>query len=74
MCLGIPAKIIKITDKTSLVEVLGASREISIELLNNVKVGDYVLMHAGCAIQIIDDEEAEKTIELFRELKEIVNG
>lgn len=73
MCLGIPAKIVKITGKTSHAEVMGVCREISVELLNNVKVGDYVLIHAGCAIQIIDEEEAEKTIDLFRELKEIVN-
>lgn len=73
MCLGLPAKVIKITDKTSIVEVMGATREISIELLKNVKVGDYVLVHAGCAIQVMDEEEAEKTIEIFKELKEIVN-
>jgi len=73
MCLGIPGKVIKIDGKSSQVEIMGVSREISIELLQNVKMGDYVLIHAGCAIQVIDEEEAEKTLELFKELRELVN-
>ncbi|MCX7923874.1 MAG: HypC/HybG/HupF family hydrogenase formation chaperone [Clostridia bacterium] len=71
MCLGIPGKIIKIEGKTSMVELMGVTREVSIELLKDVKLGDYVLVHAGCAIQVIDQEEALKTIEIFNELKEL---
>lgn len=74
MCLGLPGRIIKIEDKTGLVEILGVSREISIELLKDINIGDYVLIHAGCAIEKIDEEEALRTIELFKELKEITNG
>lgn len=73
MCLGLPGRVIKIEDKTSLVEVMGVSREVSIELLKNVSIGDYVLVHAGCAITKIDEEEALRTIELFRELRELVH-
>lgn len=73
MCLGLPGKIIKIYDKACLVEIMGVSREVSIELLKNVNVGDYVLIHAGCAISKIDEEEALKTIELFHELRELAN-
>ena len=73
MCLGLPGKVIKLENKTCLVEILGVSREISIELIKDVNLGDYVLIHAGCAIQKLDEEEALKTIELFKELKEIVN-
>lgn len=73
MCLGLPGRVIKIEDKTSLVEVMGVSREVSIELLKNVNIGDYVLVHAGCAITKIDEEEALRTIELFRELRELVH-
>lgn len=73
MCLGIPGKVIKIEDKKSLIEVMGVSREASIELLDDVKVGDYVIIHAGCAISKIDEEEALQTIELFKELQEIMH-
>lgn len=73
MCLGIPGKVIKIEDKNSLVEILGVSREASLDLLQDVKIGDYVLVHAGCAITKIDEEEALKTIELFKELQELAH-
>ncbi len=74
MCLGVPGKVVKIEGDTALVEILGASREISIELLKDVKIGDYVIIHAGCAIQKLDEEEALNTIELFKEIKELSNG
>lgn len=73
MCLGIPGKIIKIENKTGIVDVMGASREISTEFLKDLKIGDYVLIHAGCAIQKLDEEEALNTLEIFKELKEITN-
>lgn len=71
MCLAVPGKVVKINDRTCIVEIMGVSREISIELLKDVNVGDYVLIHAGCAIQKLDEEEAVKTIELFKELEEL---
>jgi hydrogenase expression/formation protein HypC len=74
MCLGLPGKVIKIENKTCLVEIMGVLREISIELLKDVNIGDYVLIHAGCAIQKLDEEEALRTIELFTELREITHG
>ena len=74
MCLGVPGKIIEIKGKYATADILGAEREISIELLEGVKPGDYVLIHAGCAIQIVDEEEAAATIVLFNELREIANG
>lgn len=74
MCLGIPGKIIEINGKNAIAEILGVTREISIELLEKVKWGDYVLIHAGCAIQVLDEAEAEATIQLFNELKDVTNG
>jgi hydrogenase expression/formation protein HypC len=71
MCLAVPGKVVKINDRTCVVEIMGVSREISIELLKDVNLGDYVLIHAGCAIQKLDQEEAIKTIELFKELEEL---
>lgn len=73
MCLAIPGKIVKIENMTGLAEILGASREVSLDLLKDIQIGDYVLIHAGCAIQKIDEEEALKTIELFNELKGLFN-
>ena len=71
MCLGIPGKVIKIEDRNSLIEAMGVSRNVNIELLKDVQLGDYVLVHAGCAIAKIDEEEALQTIELFKELQEL---
>jgi hydrogenase expression/formation protein HypC len=71
MCLGLPAKVLSINGNNSTVEMMGVSSIISIELLENVKVGDFVLVHAGCAIQILDEEEARKTIEIFDEIREL---
>lgn len=74
MCLGVPAKIISIEDKRAVVDIMGAKSEASIEFLEGAKVGDYVIVHAGSAIARIDQEEAKKTLEIFRELKEINYG
>lgn len=71
MCLGLPAKVLNIEGNNASVEMMGVTNEISIELLDHVVVGDFVLVHAGCAIQVLDQEEALKTIELFEELKEL---
>ncbi|RCX12225.1 hydrogenase maturation protein HypC [Anaerobacterium chartisolvens] len=73
MCLAVPGRVVKIEDKTAIVDVMGASAEVSVELIRNVDIGDYVLVHAGCAIQRIDEDEALDTIKLFKELKELVN-
>ncbi len=71
MCLGVPGKVIKIEGGQATIDVMGAKTDISIELLKDVKVGDYVMTHAGCAIQVLDSEEARRTLELFEELKEL---
>ncbi|OPX46228.1 hydrogenase isoenzymes formation protein HypC [Ruminiclostridium hungatei] len=71
MCLGLPAKVVNIDGSNAEVEMMGVMNKISIELLENVKEGDYVLVHAGCAIQIVDQEEAAKTLEIFNEIREL---
>lgn len=73
MCLAIPGKVVKIENQVSEVDIMGARRRVSIELLKDIKVGDYVLVHAGCAIAKVNEEEAKQTIELFKELKELSN-
>lgn len=59
MCLGVPAKIVKIEGKEAIADVGGIQREISLELLSDIKEGDYVIIHAGFAISKIDQEEAD---------------
>lgn len=71
MCLGLPARVVSIDGNNSDVEMMGVINRVSIELLENVKIGDYVLVHAGCAIQVLDQEDALKTIDIFKEIKEL---
>jgi len=72
MCLAVPSKIIRIKSSTATIDVLGAQRDISLLLIEeDVKVGDYVLVHAGFAIQKIEQNYAEETIGLFRQLFEL---
>jgi hydrogenase expression/formation protein HypC len=72
MCLAIPALVKSIEGSEAEVEIGGVSRRASIMLTPEAKVGDYVLLHTGYAINVIDEEEAQKTLELFREIAESV--
>ena len=68
MCLAIPAKVISIKqDKAEVDFGEGVLREANITLVN-VKVGDYVLVHAGYAIQVLDEKEAQETLELWNQI------
>ena len=70
MCLAIPAKVMKVHDDKAQVDFgEGVLREVDISLVN-VKVGDYVLVHAGYAIQVLSREEAEETLRLWSEILE----
>jgi len=68
MCLAIPMKVISIEGARAVVEQAGARRAISVGLLDEVNVGDYVLVHAGYAIARVDEEEARHTLELVEQL------
>ena len=70
MCLAIPALVKSIDGYMAEVDVAGISRQISIQLTPDVRIGDYVLLHTGYAINVIDPEEAEETLKLLRELSE----
>jgi hydrogenase expression/formation protein HypC len=69
MCLGIPAKILKINGDTAKVDFGGVTREVDISLVD-AQPNDYVIIHAGFAIQILDEKEAQDTMELFKQLLE----
>ncbi len=69
MCLAIPGKIISVQDDTARVDVNGVMTDVKITLLEEVSVGDYVIVHAGFAIQKYDRRDAEETLKLFEEIK-----
>lgn len=72
MCLAVPGKIIELHDGAqATIDMMGATREISLRLTPDAQPGDYVLVHAGFAIQAIDAEEAARSEDLFRELEEL---
>ncbi|MFH0726869.1 MAG: HypC/HybG/HupF family hydrogenase formation chaperone [Pseudomonadota bacterium] len=67
MCLAIPSKIVRIDREMAVIDVDGAQREASLLLLEDAKVGDYVIVHAGFAIHKIDETAAIETLDLLRE-------
>jgi len=76
MCLGIPGQVIEITDDATMpmgiVDFGGVKRETClVYVVDEVSVGDHVIVHAGFAISKLDEKEAERTLELFRELEEL---
>ncbi len=67
MCLAIPSKITKIENEMAVIDVDGVQRQASLLLLPGVRVGDYVIVHAGFAIQKIDEAAARETLRLLKE-------
>ena len=68
MCLAIPARIVKLEDDRAIVDAMGNQFHAKTTLLPNVKLGDLVLIHAGFAISMIDEDEARKTWQLIEEI------
>jgi hydrogenase expression/formation protein HypC len=65
MCVAVPAKVTGISGNTALIDSMGVIKEIDTSLIPEVKVDDYVIVHAGFAIQVVDSIEAKKILELF---------
>ncbi|MBW2407571.1 MAG: HypC/HybG/HupF family hydrogenase formation chaperone [Deltaproteobacteria bacterium] len=72
MCLAIPSKIVKIEDNVATIDVDGVRREASLLLLENPEVGDYVIVHAGFAINKINEEDALESLKLLREAAALI--
>ncbi|MGD9116257.1 MAG: HypC/HybG/HupF family hydrogenase formation chaperone [Dehalococcoidia bacterium] len=70
MCLAIPALITSIDGKEADVEIGGISRRINLWLTPEAKVGDYVLVHTGYAINVLDQEDAKETLDILRQIAE----
>jgi len=71
MCLAIPTRIIEIKGTNAVVEFGGVHKDIGLQLVPDARVGDYVLLHAGFAIQRLDEKEALETLKLLEELIEV---
>jgi len=68
MCLAVPMKVVEIEGPIARVEEGGVSRSARIDLVEEVKVGDYVIVHAGIAIERLEPREAQETLRLFEEM------
>jgi hydrogenase expression/formation protein HypC len=74
MCLAIPARVVELLPgQRAIVDLGGVRKDIAIDLVDDAKVDDYVIIHVGYAIGKIDPEEAERTLALFAELTEAQN-
>jgi hydrogenase expression/formation protein HypC len=75
MCLGIPGKIVELSDQAGLhmckVDFGGVIREACIESIPHAKVGDYTIVHAGYALNLLSEEEANETLDLLREISSL---
>jgi hydrogenase expression/formation protein HypC len=71
MCLGIPAKIIHMDGDFAEADISGATVRIGIQLLDQVHLGNYVLVHAGYALEVIDEKDAMETLETLHQLEKI---
>jgi len=68
MCVAIPMRVVEKEGDMGVVELGGVRRKVSLQLLDDVEVGDYVIVHAGFAIEKLDEETARETLELFESL------
>jgi len=70
MCLAIPTKILSIQGDNATIELGGMQREVSLMLLEDASVGDWVIIHAGFAIEKLSEEDAQQTLALLRDIME----
>jgi hydrogenase expression/formation protein HypC len=70
MCLAIPGKVISIDGTEGTVDFGGVTQKVRVDLIQNLKIGDYVIVHTGFAIERLDKEDALETLRLWRELAE----
>ena len=72
MCLAIPLKIIEINGNTAVGEAMGMSREIRVDFIPEPKTGDYVIVHAGFAIERLGETQALEDLEAWKEMRDVL--
>lgn len=70
MCVGVPAKVIELLEYSAVVDVMGSKMTVGIIFIPEVKLGDYVIVHAGQAMSIVDEDYAISSLEEWRKLKD----
>lgn len=74
MCLAIPAQVRQINENNlATVDILGVTREISLDLTPQAEVGSFVLVHAGFAIEVVDEQFAQETLDLIKQFPELAD-
>lgn len=68
MCLAVPGLIIDLDNHSAIIDIMGLESKVNVQLIENLKVGDYVLIHAGCAIQKIDKDYFEELQKIFQSI------
>ncbi|HOX54097.1 MAG: HypC/HybG/HupF family hydrogenase formation chaperone [Candidatus Omnitrophica bacterium] len=66
MCLAVPMKVLEIKKDMAVVSIGQVKKRVNIQMIANLKIGDYIMVHAGFGIEKIDAKEAQKTLELFK--------
>jgi hydrogenase expression/formation protein HypC len=73
MCLAIPMRVIEIKGQIAVAEIGGIKRKANIQLVEDVKIGDYLIVHAGFAIEKLNEEYAKETIAMFNEMERLAS-
>lgn len=68
MCLAVPMKVVQINGEFGIAELGGLRRKVNLQLLPQIKVGDYIIVHAGFGIERLDTQEAEETLKVINEI------
>lgn len=71
MCLAVPAQIMGIEEYSAIIDIMGIESKANVQLIEEPKVGDYILVHAGCAIQRIDTDYFEELQKIFKSILEV---
>lgn len=74
MCLAVPLKIIAINEKTATCESMGLTRDVRIDFIREPQIGDYVIVHAGFAIEKLGEEQALQDIEAWKEVENAIQS
>jgi hydrogenase expression/formation protein HypC len=73
MCLAVPLEVVDVKDNLATVSFGNTTREVYLDLMDTVTVGDFIIVHAGFAIEKLDKEEAAKTLALFKEVMDEIS-
>ena len=74
MCLAVPLKLIEISEKDAVAEKDGIRRKVRLDFIPDPKIGEYVIVHAGFAIERLSEEQAEEDLMMWKELEEAIRG